>query len=150
MEDWKAKEYYTVQLDRIPVDRLAGFLRGTLGLSEETAVRSQFYTKEADDLAYSDSFDLAAYFAGRCSASVHMKTVCFDRAYRDGTCVICSDGTAAELECDIEEKDFDTQRVPALEAWLTEQIREGIAEYACISYTFDKAPLFEIRKGDLS
>jgi membrane protein implicated in regulation of membrane protease activity len=33
---------------------------------------------------------------------------------------------------------------------VTEQIREGIAEYACISYTFDKAPLFEIRKGDLS
>ena len=79
-----------------------------------------------------------------------MKTVCFDRAYRDGTCVICSDGTAAELECDIEEKDFDTQRVPALEAWLTEQIREGIAEYASINYTFDNAPLFEIRKGDLS
>ena len=46
MADWKAKEYYTVQLDGIPVERLAGFLRGTLGLSEETAVRSQFIPKK--------------------------------------------------------------------------------------------------------
>lgn len=149
MADWKAKEYYTVLLDGIPVRKLTEFLRGTLGLSGETAVKSHFYTKENGDFPYADSLNLAAYFAQCGSAAVHLKTVCFDRVYRDGTCVICSDGTSAELECDIEEKDFDTARLPELEAWQTEQVRKEIADYVSISCTFDREPLFEFRKGDL-
>ncbi len=147
MADWIPKEYYTILLDGIPVSEIGKYLYETLGLSEKTVVQSHFYTAQDGDFVYADSLNLNAYFAGKGSASVHLKTVRFDRVYHDGTCLICSDGARAALECDIEAKDFDMQRLPELQAWLTAQVRAGIAEFASISYTLDTEPLFEIGKG---
>ncbi len=42
MADWIPKEYYTIALDGIPVQRIAGFLRDTLGLCEKQLLHSGF------------------------------------------------------------------------------------------------------------
>ncbi len=147
MANRRPKEYYTITLDGIPVRLLGGFLRDTLGMCGETVVRSHFYSAESGDFTYTDALDLDAYFAERRSATVHMKTIRFDRAYRDGTCLIYAYGSKAQLECDIEERDFDTKKMPELQAWLKEQIHDYNAEYACISYTFDNKRLFEYGGG---
>ena len=149
MAEWKAKEYYTILLGGIPADTVGSFLRETIGLCEDTLITSHFYTEKDGDFAYTDALDLDAYFAERSSASFHLQALRLDRAYHSGSCVIYADGTSAELECDIEETDFDTERLPELQAWLIAQLQDGIAEYASISYTFDNKPLFEIRKGEL-
>jgi len=147
MANWKSKEYYTITLDGISVRTLGGLLRETLGMSGETVARSHFYAAEKGDFTYSDALDLDAYFSERRSATVHMKTVRFDRAYREGTCLIYAYGSKAQLECDIEERDFDTKKMPELQAWLQNQVHEGIAEYVSISYTLDNKPLFEYKEG---
>ena len=149
MTDWKAKEYYTIQLDGIPVQRIGSLLRETFGICADTVKKSHFYTEEAGGFEYSDALDLDAYFAERSSASFHLSEIRMDRAYRDGSCVIYSDGISAALECDIEEHDFDMQRMPELKAWLTEQVCAEIAENASISFSFDDKQLFEIGKGEL-
>ena len=148
MAEWKAKEYYTVLIDGIPVRMLAEYLRGTLGMSGNSVVRSHFYTNADGDFVYSDSMNLDAYFTEHRGATVHLKTIRFDREYRDGTCMLYSDGYAASVECDIEEKNFDVKRMPELQAWLKEQVYTGIAEYVSISYTADNGPLFEFRQGE--
>ena len=148
MADWIPKEYYTIALDGIPVQRIAGFLRDTLGLCEKQLLHSGFYSEQTGDVPYTDALDLQAFFAARSRASFHLKTVWFDRAYRGGSCLVYSDGSTAQLECDIEQTDIDPEKLPDSQAWLTEKLRSGIAEYASISFTFDNEPLFEIRKGD--
>ena len=147
MAEWKPKEYYTVLIDGIPVRKLAAYLCETLGMCEKTCVRSHFYSDTDGDFVYSDSMNLDAYFSERRGATVHLKTIRFDREYRDGTCVIYADGLRASVECDIEEKNIDLKRFPELQAWLTEQVYSGIAEFVSISYTFDNQPVFEFGKG---
>ncbi|HAG14198.1 MAG TPA: hypothetical protein DCG49_10105 [Ruminococcus sp.] len=146
----KTKEYYTVTLDGIPVRMLGGFLRETLGMSAEKIENSHFYAVGSGDFTYSDALDLDAYFAERHSATMHIKKIRFDREYREGTCLIYSDGSKAQLECDIEEADFDLKKLPELQEWLRTQVREWVAEYASISYTFDNGMLFEYGKGAAS
>lgn len=147
MAKWKPKEYYTITLDGIPAGMLGGFLRDVLGMSAERIEKSHFYAPDKGDFTYSDSLNIDAYFAERRSATIHIKMIQFDRAYRDGTCLIYSDGSKAQLECDIEERDFDMKKLPELQAWLKEQIHDYNAEYACISYTFDNKRLFEYGGG---
>lgn len=88
MADWIPKEYYTIALDGIPVQRIAGFLRDTLGLCEKQLLHSGFYSEQTGDVPYTDALDLQAFFAARNRASFHLKTVRFDRAYRGGSCLV--------------------------------------------------------------
>ena len=147
MAKWKAKEYYTITLDGIPVGMLGGFLRDVLGMCAERIEKSHFYAPDKGDFTYSDSLNIDAYFAERRSATLHIKPIQFDREYREGTCLIYSDGSKAQLECDIEERDFDPEKLPDLQAWLRGRVDDETAEYASISYTFDYGLLFEYGKG---
>ena len=118
------------------------------GYVKKQLLHSGFYSEQTGDVPYTDALDLQAFFAARSRASFHLKTVRFDRAYRGGSCLVYSDGSTAQLECDIEQADFDPEKLPDLQAWLTAQLHDETAEYASISFTFDNEPLFEIRKGD--
>ena len=148
MADWIPKEYYTIRFDGIPVQRIAVFLRYTLGLREDQLLHSDFYSEQTGDFRYTDALDLQSFFAVRSRASFHLRTIRLDRAYSDAVCLIYSDGNQAELECDIAQEHFDPEKLPDLQAWLTAQLHDETAEYASISFTFDNEPLFEIRKGD--
>ena len=147
MAKWKPKEYYTITLDGIPAGMLGGFLRDVLGMCAERIEKSHFYTPDKGDFTYSDTLNIDAYFAERRSATLHIKPIQFDREYREGTCLIYSDGSKAQLECDIEERDFDTEKLPDLQEWLRGRVDDETAEYASISYTFDYGSLFEYGKG---
>ena len=148
MADWKAKEYYTVLLRGIPAAKLTGFLRGTLGLRESAVIQSHFYTEESGEFSYSDALDLAALCTEGGSGTVYTESLCFDRAYRNVLCCMNTDGEAADLEFDIEEQDFDTVRLPEMQAWLFAQLHAKTAESVSISFTLDTAPLFETGKGE--
>lgn len=150
MADWKTKEYYSIFMDGIPLTALDHFLRGTLGLRGNAVKHSHFYTETDGDFSYTDSLDLAAYFTqrGGNSATVFAKTLCFDRPYPDVSFVICANDMYAEIDCDIEESDFDTAYLPSLQGWLTEMVQRNIITFSRISYSCDYAPLFEYGKGD--
>ena len=126
---------------------LGGFLRETLRMRTETVEKSHFYAPDKGDFTYTDTLNIDAYFAERRSATIHIKPIQFDRSYREGTCLIYSDGSMAQLECDIEEQDFAPEKLPDLQAWLRARVDEETAEYASISYTFDNGMLFEYGKG---
>lgn len=149
MANRKMKEYYTITLDGIPVGTLGGFLHETLGICGAAVERSHFYAAGAGDFTYSDALDMNAYFSERHSATLYVKAIRFDRAYRAGTCLIFSDGRTALLECDIEDRDFDTKKLPDLEEWLKAQVHDDIAEFVSISYTFDNKALFEYGEGGI-
>ena len=53
MADWIPKAYYTIRLDGIPLQRIAVFLRNTLGLSEDQLLHDNI----ADYASISCTFD---------------------------------------------------------------------------------------------
>lgn len=149
MTTQKAKEYYTVKLGGTSFQNIDQFLLEKNGFSENSTTDSHLYTEQIGDLKYTNVVNLDAYFSQKSSATFYLKTIQPDHAYRNVRCAIYSNGLTADLECDIEEKDFNTENCADPEARLNEKASNNIAENACICLTFDNRPTFEIGKGEL-
>ena len=149
MANWKGAEYFNIILGEIPFTELGNYLRETLGVRAETVKSSLFFNETDDTPVYADSFDLAGYLRNGKGFSLRVKAMQFDREYRDVTALIYPNNDEADIDCDIAERNFDKKNLPALQEWLTAQVQSGAAGYACINYTADTAPLFEIRRERL-
>ena len=145
----KAKEYYTVKLGGTSVQDIDQFLLEKLVFSENSMTDSHLYTEQIGDFKYTNAVNLDAYFSQKSSATFYLKTIQPDHAYRNVCCAIYSNGLTADPECDIEEKDFNTENCADPEARLNEKARNSIADNTCIYLTFDNRPTFEIGKGEL-
>ena len=149
MANWKAAEYFNIILGDVSYLEIGNYLRETLGLRADAVKGSYFFNEIDDTPVYSDTFDLADYLRKGKGCSLRVRTLCFDREYRDVTALIYPNGDSADIDCDIPEKNFDEKNLPALQEWLTAQVHSGMAGYAGIHCTRETAPLFEIRKDEL-
>ena len=149
MTDRKAKEYYTVKHGGISVRGIDGFLHEKHALSEKVVANANLYSERDGDHEFAGSVNLAAYFSRDSSARFYLKSVQPDHAYSGLFCAIYSNGSTADPECDIEEKNFDTGKLAEFETWLHVQERNNYAENSSICFPFNNEPIFETAKGEL-
>ena len=120
-----------------------------LALSEKVVANANLDSERDGDHEFADSVNLAAYFSRDSSARFYLKTVQPDHANSGVLCAIYSNGSTADPECDIEEKNFDTGKLAEFETWLRLQKRNNYAGKSRICFPFNNEPIFETAKGEL-
>ena len=138
-----------MKLGGISVRGIDGFLLEKLALSEIVVANANLDSERDGDHEFADSVNLAAYFSRDSSARFYLKTVQPDHANSGVLCAIYSNGSTADPECDIEEKNFDTGKLAEFETWLRLQKRNNYAGKSRICFPFNNEPIFETAKGEL-